>query len=251
MQAMERTAKHPLARWLGRAVGAALLGLCALGAQAQAQSVNQAQLPELARAWLERELATQSARSERPLRLQATLGQLDGRLTLAPCARVEPYLPPGSRLWGRTRVGLRCLDGASRWNVFLPVTVTATGTAWVVRRDVAPGTVLAEGDIMAAEVDWAEQTSPVVAERAQWLGWVAARGLRTGEPLRENMLRAAQVFPAGAQVRVVVQGGGFQVSADAQALSAGVVGELARVRMASGRVMSGTVLDARTVRLAM
>jgi len=238
-----------LARRLGQAVGAGLLFMLAQGAQAQA--VTEAQLPALASAWLQQALATQAARAEQPLRLQATLGALDSRLKLAPCARVEPYLPSGNRLWGKTRLGLRCVDGPTRWNVFLPVTVSATGQAWVVRRDVAPGAVLEAGDLMPAEVDWAEQPSPIVATREQWLGWVATRGLRTGEPLRENMLRAAQVFQAGAQVRVLVQGGGFQISSDGQALSAGVVGELARVRMGSGRVMSATVLDARTVKLAM
>ncbi|MEK9803983.1 MAG: flagella basal body P-ring formation protein FlgA [Curvibacter sp.] len=38
-------------------------------------------------------------------------------------------------------------------------------------------------------------------------------------------------------------------SAQAQALSAGVVGQPARVKMESGRVLTATVLDARTVRV--
>jgi flagella basal body P-ring formation protein FlgA len=63
------------------------------------------------------------------------------------------------------------------------------------------------------------------------------------------MVRPAQVFQAGAQVRVLAGGVGFQITADGQALSAGVVGQLTRVRMDNGRVMSGTVLDARTVKL--
>jgi flagella basal body P-ring formation protein FlgA len=57
------------------------------------------------------------------------------------------------------------------------------------------------------------------------------------------------VFQAGAQVRVLAQGTGFQISSDGQALSAGVVGQPARVRMDSGRVMSGVVLDGHTVKL--
>jgi len=235
---------------LGRAVLAGLLLALGLGVQAQTR-VTEAELPAVARRWLDQALVAQAARAAVPLRLQATLGVLDGRLRLAACARVEPYLPPGSRLWGKTRLGLRCVDGVSRWNVFMPVTVTATGVAWVVRRDVAPGTVLAEADLMPAEVDWAQESSPIVSERAQWLGWVATRALGTGQALRQNMVRAAQVFQAGTQVRVLVQGGGFLISSDGQALSAGVVGQLARVRMDSGRVMSGLVLDARTVRLEM
>jgi flagella basal body P-ring formation protein FlgA len=50
-------------------------------------------------------------------------------------------------------------------------------------------------------------------------------------------------------VRVVAEGSGFAVSSDAQALSVGVVGQMTRVRMDNGRITSGTVLDARTVRI--
>lgn len=218
---------------------------------ARAQVVaGEAQLPALAQHWLDQTLPGQAARIGQPVRLQATLGTLDSRLKLAPCARVETYLPPGSRLWGSGRIGLRCLEGAVRWNVFMPVTVKAIGPAWVLRRDVAPGRPLEEGDLIQAEVDWAAEPSPVLAG-LQWQGQVASRALGTGQTLRQNMVRAAQVFQAGTQVRVLVQGGGFQISSQAQALSPGVVGQLAKVRMDSGRVLTATVLDARTVRVEM
>jgi flagella basal body P-ring formation protein FlgA len=238
-----------------RARGAAWLALFVvclfiqLPVQAQAVA-DESQLPALARQWVDQTLATQAARAEHPLRLQATLGALDRRLRLAPCARVEVYLPPGQRLWGSSRVGLRCLEGPTRWNVTMPVTVQALGSAWVMRRDVAPGSALEAGDLMPAEVDWAAEISPVLVGREDWLGQVATRALSTGQTLRQNMVRAAQVFQAGAQVRVLVQGGGFQISSQAQALSAGVVGQTARVRMDSGRILSVTVLDARTVQVA-
>ena len=41
---------------------------------------------------------------------------------------------------------------------------------------------------------------------------------QTVQTLRQGMVRAPQVFMAGAQVRLVAQGPGFQVSSDAQAL---------------------------------
>lgn len=230
------------------AVGLVLL-VASLLMPAWAQAVrSEADLPALARQWLDQNLPLHAARAEQPLRLRATLGALDARLRLAPCARVEVYLPPGNRLWGSSRVGLRCLEGATRWNVTLPVTVQALGSAWVLRRDVAQGEVLSAADLVADEVDWAAEASPVLAGREAWAGQVAARPLRAGQTLRENMVRAEQVFQAGTQVRVLVQGGGFQISAQAQTLSVGVVGQSARVRMESGRVLTVTVLDARTVR---
>jgi flagella basal body P-ring formation protein FlgA len=141
------------------------------------------------------------------------------------------------------------VDGVSRWNVSLPVTVQAFGNAWVMKSQLAPGSVITQADVVQAEVDWAEESSPVLINTSSWVGQIASRPLVTGQTLRQGMVKAAQAFQAGTQVRVVAQGVGFQVTGDAQALSAGVVGQLARVRMENGRVASGTVLDARTVKI--
>lgn len=204
---------------------------------------------EATQQWLDTALASARPDGVAPLRMEVTVGQLDPRLRLAPCAKVEPYMPVGTRLWGKTRLGLRCVSGATKWNVFLPVTIKAYGLAWVIRGDVAAGAVLTPTDAMQSEVDWAEENSPIVANSAQWVGQVTTRPLTTGQTVRLGMLRPAQVFQAGAQVRVIAQGAGFRITSDAQALSPGVVGQPARIKMGSGRVMTGMVLDSRTVEL--
>jgi flagella basal body P-ring formation protein FlgA len=129
------------------------------------------------------------------------------------------------------------------------VSIKAFGPAWVIKGDVVAGAVLTAADGLEAEVDWAEENSPIVANPAQWVGQVAARALSTGQAVRQVMLKPAQVFQAGAQVRVVAQGAGFQITSDGQALSAGVVGQPARIKMGNGRVMMGVVVDSRTVEL--
>ncbi|XAH23058.1 flagellar basal body P-ring formation chaperone FlgA [Xylophilus sp. GW821-FHT01B05] len=197
------------------------------------------------------QLPQQMAGTSLPLRMEVSLGALDSRLRLAPCARVEPYLPPGMRLWGKSRLGLRCVEGQVRWNVFLPVTVKAFGPAWVVQGPVAPGTTLSAGDAVEGEVDWAEDMSPVVADPAQWIGSTVTRNLAPGQALRQSMVRPPQAFGAGTQVRVVAQGPGFAVTSDGQAMTAGFIGQQVRIRMENGRIMSGTVLDERTVQLAL
>jgi len=195
------------------------------------------------------QLPQQMAGTSLPLRMEVSLGSLDSRLRLAPCARVEPYLPPGMRLWGKTRLGLRCLEGSVRWNVFLPVTVKAFGPAWVVQGPVAPGTTLSAADAIEGEVDWAEDPSPVVADPGQWIGTTVTRSLVPGQALRQSMVRPPQAFGAGTQVRVVAQGSGFAVTSGGQAMAPGFVGQPVRVRMESGRIMSGTVVDEHTVQI--
>lgn len=230
-----------------------VLGLAGGVARLQAQTISgnggELTFAKETQRWLDGAVNSMRPSGAAALRMEVIVGSLDSRLRLAPCPRVEPYLPPGNRLWGKTRLGLRCLDGEVKWNVFLPITVKAHGRAWVVKRDVPSGVALTEADLVEAEVDWAEEPSPIVADAQQWLGQASTRMLTTGQSLRQNMIRPAQVFAAGAQVRVVANGLGFQIASDGQAISAGVVGQLARIRMENGRIMSGLVLDARTVRL--
>ena len=235
-------------------MGLLLAGLALSGAaQAQPAAPEDDAEPAVLRAtqqWLDTAVSSLRPSEAVPLRLEVEVGLLNSRLKLAPCSRVEPYIPAGSQLWGKTRLGVRCLEGASRWTVFLPVTIKAFGPAWVVKGNVLPGTVLTEDDAMEAEVDWAQERSPILGTPAQWVGQVVSRSLTAGQALRQGMTRAAQAFPAGAQVRVVAQGAGFQITSAGQALSAGYVGQSARVKMDNGRVMSGIVLDDRTIRMA-
>ena len=229
---------------VGGALWAFGMLLSAAGACAQGAGLRQE-----TQAWLDQAVAAARPTGAAPLRMVVSVGALDNRLTLAPCGAVEPYVPAGLRLWGKTRLGLRCMDGNTRWNVFLPVQVQAFGQAWVVKTDVAAGAVLSEDDAVSAEVDWAQDNNSVLADPTLWVGQTASRKLTTGQTLRQGMVKPAQVFQAGAMVRIQAHGTGFVVSSDGQALSPGVIGALARVRMDSGRVVSGTVLDGRTVRI--
>lgn len=228
---------------------AAMLGSAALG---QAQPGGQAQdLAALTQEWVDQALAQTQSASALPLRMEVEVGALDPRLRLAPCERVEPYLPPNARLWGRSRLGLRCVQGATRWNVFLPITVRAYGPAWVLAAPVAAGATLSEHDAVPAEVDWASEPAAVIANPEDWVGQTAARSLQAGQALRQSMVRAPEAFKAGSPVRVVVQGPGYAVTSSGRALTAGAVGQNVRIRMANGRIVGGTVSEDGTVQAAL
>jgi len=228
----------------------ALLCVSAL-AQSQGLPPSGAQLQAIGLAWARQAAVAALPVSDAPLRVEVSVGEPDSRLRLAPCAAVEPFAPVGTRLWGRTRVGLRCADGAARWNITLPATVTVFGPAWVLRNPVAMGTTLTPADVVRSEADWTQESAAVLTDAAAWSGQTATRILVAGQTLRQGMVRPAQAFAAGTQVRVLAQGPGFQVAGEGQALTAGVVGQSARVRMDNGRVTSGTVLDVRTILVAL
>lgn len=199
--------------------------------------------------WLQGAVEATQDTARMPLRMEVVVGSLDQRLRLAPCRRIEPYIPTGTRLWGKTRLGLRCTEGTVAWNVFLPITIKALGPAWVLSHPVSAGTVITMEDVQEAEVDWAEDASPVISDAARWAGQVAARPLMAGQALRFSMVRPQQVFQPGAQLKVIAQGKGFSISTEGQALSIGVIGQTARVKIDSGKIMTCTVLDGRTVQI--
>ncbi|WP_236640277.1 flagellar basal body P-ring formation chaperone FlgA [Tepidimonas charontis] len=185
------------------------------------------------------------------LRPRIIVGRLDSRLQLAPCARVEPFLPPGTRLWGPTRIGLRCAQGPVAWSVFLPVQVQVWGPAWVLKRPVPAGETLTAAHVEATQVDWTAYRDGVLVRPEDWLGRQATRSLAAGQVLRPSVVRAPQVLEAGQTVRLRLHGPGFELTATGEAMAAGRVGETVRVRLPNRRVLLGTVVDAQTVAIAL
>jgi flagella basal body P-ring formation protein FlgA len=186
-----------------------------------------------------------------PLRFEVSVGSLDPRLKLAPCQRIEPYMPAGVRLWGKTRIGLRCVQGERPWNVYLPITVHVYGQALVAAQPLAVGTTLSEGDLAYSEVDLAEDNSPVVVNESLAIGRALNRALAVGQGLRQADLRSRQWFAPGDTVKVVAVGKGFSVSGTGTALSPGFEGQIARVRTESGQIVSGMPVGSRQMEMAL
>jgi len=182
-------------------------------------------------------------------RVEVSVGQLDPRLRLAPCQRVEPYLPDGMRMWGKSRIGLRCTQGASKWNVYLPITVRVFGKALVATSGVAAGTVLTAADLTQAEVDLAEDSSAPLVNAELAVGRTLIHALKAGQSLRQSHLKARQWFAAGETVTVLALGEGFSVAGEAQALNPGIEGLPVRVRTESGRVLTGLPVGEHRVEL--
>jgi flagella basal body P-ring formation protein FlgA len=226
------------------------LGLLALVcgiAQAQVQAVDptlEQQVRSLAEAGTQNKPSGVS-------RIDIQVGQLDPRLRLAPCNKVEPYLPSGARLWGRTRIGLRCVQGQVPWNVYMPVTVKIYGQALVATAPMAVGAVVTAGDVTQAEVDLAEDNSAAVADANLVVGRTLARAINPGQSLRQAHLKARQYFQAGETVKLVALGNGFSVASEGEALSAGIEGQPARVKTESGRVLTGIPAGDHRVELAL
>ncbi|MDM4764543.1 flagellar basal body P-ring formation chaperone FlgA [Pelomonas sp. SE-A7] len=195
------------------------------------------------------QLALTAARAAAPAqaRVEVQLGQLDPRLRLAPCEQVEPYMPAGLSAWGRSRIGLRCLKGATRWNVSLPMQVQVIAKVLVASSPLPAGTVIAQDQLQLADTDIAAQSGTVYTEAGQLLGRTLAKPLAAGEAPRSIHLKARQWFAAGEHVLVVAQGAGYAVSSEGQALQAGLEGQEVRVRFENGRIVTGRPVAERRV----
>jgi flagella basal body P-ring formation protein FlgA len=237
--------KCPAPPCLIRAAAFAALQLAGAVAQAQGEPV-----PDT-RALGELMARSAQAISGAGARVEVEVGTADPRLRLAPCQRTQAYLPQGYKPLGRTRVGLRCLEGAARWNITLAATVRVWANAQVVSTALPAGTIVGAEHLRSAEVDWAEASSAPFESAAAVLGRKLARPLAAGAAVRGDDLERRQFFASGDIVQVVARGPGYSVSGEGQALQTGFEGQPVRVRTASGRLLSGRPVGERVVEVSL
>ncbi len=168
------------------------------------------------------------------------VGPLDTRLLLAYCPALEPFVPPGGKILGRGTVGVRCSrpeEGAG-WTIYVPVQVSLKSTLVMAR------TILSAERVLTAE-DLVEQVGEItqpdtLTDLSQAIGKVVRQGIGAGQVIRQEMLRNRYVIRQGEPVQVQVQGTGFKVMTEGQAMSNAAEGQSVQIRMASGRLITGT-----------
>lgn len=215
----------------------ALLPVALIAAPAAAHAAPTQDL-EIVRRGIER-FAVEQTRNL-PGDVSVDVPALDPRLQLTPCSDLQPYVPAGAKLWGRTHIGIRC-NGPDRWSVTVQATVRVMGSAVFTARPIGRGQRLAEADISVRSADFAQLPPGVLTTAEQATGKLAGIALSAGLPLRRDMLHGERVVTAGQTVRVVFASSGLQVSSEGKALAAGTVGDEIQVRAASGKVIRATV----------
>ncbi len=183
-------------------------------------------------------------------RFDVRIGSLDALAQVAPCRRSEPFMPSGARLWGRSSLGLRCVDGAT-WTVMLPVVVTAWGRAVVAAGPLAAGAVLSANDLREGEVELTREGAGVTRDAQALAGRTLLRGLQPGQAVRIDMVRSTPVVQAGDPVRLRILGAGFVVTSSGQAMNTAADGQSVRVRTELGKVLTGVAREGRQVEITL
>jgi flagella basal body P-ring formation protein FlgA len=191
---------------------------------------------ELVIATVEQYLHTQT--QGLPGKVTTRVGALDPRTQLAPCSAMEPFTLPGSRLWGKATVGVRCL-GPANWTVYVPVDIRITGSYVVTVRPLSAGQPLTAADLATRQGDLTNMPPSVLSDPAQGIGKTLKSGLGSGQPVRRDILIAPLVIQQGQDVRLISKGPGFAVSNEGKALNNASEGQMARARTSSGQTVSG------------
>lgn len=202
---------------------------------------------EFLRGAAEQFLRTQTAGL--PGSVAITVGQLDSRLSLPACESIEPFIPTGGRLWGKTTVGVRCAT-PSAWTVFLQATVKVTGEYVATRAPLAQGQTIGANDVALVTGDLSALPPGIVTSLSQAVGRTAGIAIPSGLPLRADALRNFPSVQQGQSVRLVSSGPGFQVSAEGKAVTTGMDGQIVQARTPSGQLVSGVAKPGGVVEVA-
>jgi len=114
-----------------------------------------------------------------------------------------------------------------------------------------PGDLIRDNVLVDREVTLPSlAVGSVVDNRAALIGKVARRTLLPGKPIPMIGVADPKVVLVGTQVRVIFQEGGLTITTYAQALQAGGVGDVIKLRNPeSGLILSGMVQADGTVRI--
>ncbi|MNK04463.1 Flagella basal body P-ring formation protein FlgA precursor [compost metagenome] len=184
-----------------------------------------------------------------PGEVRVTVGAIDPRLKLPVCPVPEAFLPPSSKAWGKTTVGVRC-NVPSAWTIYVSAQVRVHGEYIAAAAPLAQGQTIGQGDIAKVKGDLTNLPSGVITDPSQAIGRTAASTIALGAPLRQDALRNQQAIQQGQAVRVILNGDGFSVSSEARALNNANEGQLTQVRTAAGQVISGIAKLGGIVELA-
>lgn len=175
-----------------------------------------------------------------PGKVDIEIGQLAPNTRLPTCSHLEAFTPTSARPWGSTHVGVRCL-GPNRWNILLPVQIRVTGNYVVTRHALSAGQTLQEDDLTLLQGELSNQPANVITETGKASGKILKNSLAANQPLRTDLLLAPFLVRQGQSVKLHARGENFSVSSEGKALNNAAEGQVAQIRAASGKTVSGIV----------
>lgn len=167
-----------------------------------------------------------------------TIGNIVSDNRLVPCSTLVASMAAGAKSWGRTTVMVRCQEDKG-WSIFVPVHIRVMTDYLVTATPLAQGQTIVAENLTRRRGDLSDLPAGILTEEAEAMGRTAALSIGAGRPLRSDMLRQPLVIQQNQTVKVISQGTGFQVTNEGRALTNGSNGQVVRVRLANGQMVTG------------
>lgn len=219
-------------RWFGYALFACLI-------QCFAALSVQASLPPDIEASIKKYI--QKSPSVNGLRVEIDFSNPNQTFPACLGGSIEILSPPGvTRLWGRTTIQVRCAKAA--WMINVPVNIRAYGDYVIAGRYLPMGQKIEIGDIRVIEGDLSTLPDDVLRTPKASYERVLVRPVQMGSPIGLNDLKESSVIKVGDPVRIQLMGKDFQVTGEGTAQTAGLLGDMVRIRLIDGQILQGKVL---------
>jgi flagellar basal body P-ring formation protein FlgA len=170
--------------------------------------------------------------------IKVTAGNIDPNLKLAACFSPEVFLPPGSRAWGNTSVGIQC-NAPQQWKIYAQANISIKAQYLVAAHPLSQGHIVTQQDLVFAEGDLTRLPAGVFTDANQIVGQTVRSPLMAGSVFRQNMLKQALAIQQGQTVLLTTAGVGFTINAEGKALKNASLGQVVPVKVNNGQVVSG------------
>lgn len=215
----------------------------ACGGPAYASPTPGAQDPALVAAQAQEFLRKQAATYPGTPHIEVDASRL---ASLPPCTQMQFFLSGDKRLRSTVSIGVRCAAPRA-WTSYLQATVSIQGSYYVPVRTLKPGETLDLGDLDRRTADLLSLPPDTIVDPGQLLGRITTHRLNAGAPIKSSALRNPQSILRGQTVRLEARGKGFVASGEGKAMQSGAPGAQIQVRTSTGRIVTGTVVDATTI----
>ena len=177
-----------------------------------------------------------------------TAGYLDPRLQLPRCTTaLEPYLRPGTKVSGRTIVGVRCA-GSKPWKVYLPVFVAVMDEVLIARRSMPRGYLLRPEDVEINTRDISGLVGGYLSRTIDITGHRMKRAVARGTVIVPSLLQSEVLIKRGQSVTLTVLSESLNIKMSGKALADGAANQRIKVENTrSGRIVEGLVRSTEQV----
>ena len=127
--------------------------------------------------------------------------------------------------------------------------ISIEGFYYTTNKSLQVGDTIRLDDLVAREGDILRLPANAIIDPSLAIGFITTQRINAGSLIRSSALRDPQSIQRGQTVRTIARGAGFVATSEGQALQSGSPGSQIQVRVGSGDIITGVVIDAQTIQV--